>query len=187
MDGKTIAQMKASMDVKTYTINEPETTWASEAANEPEMELDAVILLRFTAKNVGNEGQRVILQVKSEGERNYLSPQSEVTVELTGKSEKDLLVLVKRDVGKEWGDLNYQVRLEQAQTFASKGEGDEFKDTMANYYAIDEANVPISDVASVDDEVKAPAGLISCPTCTYFNASVALKCEMCGTSFKTIA
>ena len=174
-----------NIPMKTFVTNEerPEVT-GFEPVPEPEMEHQAALILRFVVKNHGLEGHRIVLGLKGEGAKNYLCPESDFTIELAGKTERDLVTLVKLDAHFDWGEVSPVLRLESPQTF---GQTDEYKETVLPYINVDDLNVRISDAGSADDDGKAPAGMVSCPQCTFYNPASALKCDVCDSPLKSLS
>jgi len=177
---------KKNIPMKTFVTSEdrPEVAGA-EIPEEPQMEHRAALVLRFYAKNHGLEGHRVALALKGEQGRNYLSPESEVTIELAGKAEKDIVTLMKLDPSLDWGSVNPSLRLEFPLTFPSQVE--DFKDSVGPYINVEEMNIHISETGSADEDGKVPAGMVSCPHCTLYNPATAVKCEACDGSLKSIS
>jgi hypothetical protein len=126
-----------------------------------------------------------VLALKGEEGKNYLCPESDITIEVTGKSEKDLVTLVKLDASRDWGEVCPVLRLESALSIPSQIE--DFKETVVPYINVEEMNIHISDAGSADEDGKAPFGMVSCPHCTLYNPANAVKCDACDNPLKSIS
>jgi len=119
---------------------------------------------------------------------NCLYPHTPVVIELSSHTFKDLVILTKKNPSLGWGDLRYEFNVSEPKPFALKSDASEdyYKETSAvMYYPSDDVAVNISDVGSENEDIKAPAGKISCPRCTFHNDAGSSKCDICNYIFTT--
>mmetsp|Transcript_6185 Transcript_6185/g.6074 ORF Transcript_6185/g.6074 Transcript_6185/m.6074 type:complete len:337 (-) Transcript_6185:29-1039(-) len=177
--------------VHITTQEEPKEEHKEEEEDHDKLFFEDQTIMRFEVYNRSSDPVRVNLQIHSPDENpNYLYPSTPIVIELSAHTFKDLIILTKKNPGLPWGDLKYDFSTSEPKPFALKSEPSEdyYKESSAiAYYPTDDVAVNISDVGSENEDTKAPTGKIACPMCTFHNDSGALKCEICGSIFRSKA
>lgn len=132
--------------------------------------------VRFEVLNRSSSTVKVRLLFNKKPNLNFLCPASVITVEVPSQNSKDIIVLSKIVPSLPWPEIDY--KWEVINEDNERINEDQYYDNNLQHYS-DDVAVNVS-----DDDIRAASAQVSCPRCTSFNDSAALKCEICDLVFK---